>query len=476
MNVKQWVKFFVFILSNVIVGFPLAVASVNEDLNQYFNSLGYSSNITSPQSYHGQQAGYYTGGSVFLRSPTRDVQLVQLQLPSYRSGCSGIDIFTGGFSYINNDQMVALMQNIMNNAGSYAFTLALETASPALANVMKYWNDFASKVNQANINSCEMAESLVGGMWPKVRGAQQRVCQDIGSNTKGLFTDWAQAKQKCGTNEFSSTMDKARTDPRYKNLVFDNGNITWKAIKQNNLFGNDDELAQFFMSLSGTVIIYKDGAGDDAPVKFSPPLPSLMDKERNNLIKALLEGGDVTTYKCDTLDADGCLHPSNTGKTPISKDKAFGNRIKKILEGMVDKIIDDKPLSPEEIGLLQATSLPVYKMLNVQAAFAKDKTILDVVSYADAIATDILFQYLEQSLQIIRNNVSASQYSDAILAELRPNIDKELDQLREAQKTAYSRMAMSIQMIQQTQMIERMLAGDLSTDLANSLSWARGLK
>jgi hypothetical protein len=49
----------------------------------------------------------------------------------------------------------------MNNSATYAFTLAMETASPALANIMKYWNDFASKVNQANINSCEMAESLV---------------------------------------------------------------------------------------------------------------------------------------------------------------------------------------------------------------------------------------------------------------------------------------------------------------------------
>ncbi|HZW61159.1 MAG TPA: conjugal transfer protein TraH [Candidatus Babeliales bacterium] len=476
MSLKKYYLFISLIFS-VVLSMPIAHASVNDDLNSYFNSLGFSSNVTSPQAYHGQQAGYYTGGSVFMRSATRDVQLVQLELPSFRSGCSGIDLYTGGFSFINSDQIIPLMQNIMNNSASYAFTLAMETASPALANVMKYWNDFASKINQANINSCEMAESLVGGMWPRVRGAQQRVCQDIGSNSNGLFTDWAQAKQKCGTgNEFTNTMNKARNDPRYKNLVFDSGNITWKAIKQNNLFGSDDELAQFFMSLSGTVIIYKDGAGDDEPVKLSPPLPSLMDKDKNNLIKTLLEGGEVTTYKCDTLDVDGCLHPSKDGKILITKDKAFGNRIKNLLDDMVNKIIDDQPLTPEEIGLLQSTSLPIYKMLNVQAAFAKDKKIIDVSSYADAVATDILFQYLEQSLQIIRNNIAASQYSEAILAELKPNIDKELDQLRESQKTAYSRMAISIQLIQQTQVIERMLAGDLSTDLANSLSWARGLK
>jgi len=451
-------------------------ASVSEDLNNYFNSLGFSSNVTSPQAYHGQQAGFYTGGSVFARSAVRDVQLMQIELPSFRSGCSGIDIFTGGFSFINSDQIIPLMQNIMNNSASYAFTLAMETASPVLANVMKYWNDFASKVNQANINSCEMAESLVGGMWPKVRGAQQRVCQDIGSNTHGLFTDWAQAKQKCGNgDEFSKTMDKARTDPRYKNLVFDSGNITWKAIKQNNLFGSDDELAQFFMSLSGTVILYKNGTGDDASVTLSPPLPSLMDKDQNNLIKAILEGGDVTIYKCDTLDADGCLKPKE-GKLTILKENAFGNRIKLLLEDMVNKIISDEALTPEEIGLLQSTSLPIYKMLNVQAAFAKDKNILDIASYSEAVATDILFQYLEQSLIVIRNNVAATQYSEAILAELRPNIDKELDQLRESQKSAYSRMAISIQMIQQTQVIERMLAGDLSTDLSNSISWAKGLR
>jgi len=471
-----------FLFLAVFVTSLTAWAGVNEDMGHFFNSLGFSSNITSPQAYHGQQAGYFTGGSLFMRSPVRDVQLVQMpQFPSYRSGCSGIDIFTGAFSFIDHDQMIELLRNIMNNSASYAFTLAMETASPALANVMKYWNDFASKVNQANINSCEMAEGLVGSLWPRVRGAQQRVCQDIGSNTKGLFTDWAQAKQKCGSTDFSKTMEKARNDPRYQNLVFDSGNITWKAIKQNHLFDDDpkdknEELAQFFMSLSGTIIIYKDGTGDDAPVKIAPPLPSLMDKEKNNLIKKLLEGGTVNIYKCDTLDANGCLHPSDKGQITINKEKAFGVRVKKILDKMVDKIIADEPLDSKEIGLLQSTSLPIYKMLNVQVAFTKDRGILDVAKYADIIATDIIFQYLEQTMQIIKANLAVSEQPDAVLAILRPKIDDVIEQLRTAQIQAYSRMAMSIQMIQQTQVVERMLAGNLSTDLANSLSWAKGLK
>jgi conjugative transfer pilus assembly protein TraH len=453
-----------------------AYAGLNDDLDGYFKGLGFSSNVTSPQAYHGQQAGFYTGGSIFMRSASTDLQVVQVQLPSYRSGCSGIDLFAGGFSFVDSEKLTEMSQKVMNNAGSYAFTLALETATPALANVLSKIQGVANTINQANINSCQTAESLVGGMWPKTNEAQHQICQDIG-NSKNLFSDWAQAKQKCGMdNEFSNTMNKARNDPQYKNRVFDSGNITWKALKKNPLFSGDNELAEFMMSLSGTVIISKNGTGDDAPVTYNPPLPSLMDTNSNNLIKALLETGTVTIYRCDTFDEDGCLHPTPDGKININSDKAFGNRIKTLLEDMVNKIIDDKAITPEEIGLLQSTSLPIYKMLNVQVAFAKDKDFLQITNYAEAIATDILYQYLEQSLQVIRNSVAASQSPDEMLAKLQPNIDKELDFLRSEQKDAYTRMATSIQMIQNTQVIERMMAGELSTQLANNLSWAKGLQ
>lgn len=62
----------------------------------------------------------------------------------------------------------------------------------------------------------------------------------------------------------------------------------------------------------------------------------------------------------------------------------------KLITGLKNYIRKD-----EEIGLLNSTSLPVYKMLNVQATFQKDKSIMNVSAYADVIAMDILFQYLQ---------------------------------------------------------------------------------
>ncbi|EEG5674887.1 conjugal transfer protein TraH, partial [Salmonella enterica] len=44
-----------------------AQADVNGDLNGFFGSLGYSGNVSQAQAWQGQAAGYFSGGSVYLR-------------------------------------------------------------------------------------------------------------------------------------------------------------------------------------------------------------------------------------------------------------------------------------------------------------------------------------------------------------------------------------------------------------------------
>lgn len=70
-----------------------AQADVNGDLNGFFNNLGYSGNVTQAQAWQGQAAGYFSGGSVYLRNPVKNVQLVSMQLPSLNAGCGGTTFF-----------------------------------------------------------------------------------------------------------------------------------------------------------------------------------------------------------------------------------------------------------------------------------------------------------------------------------------------------------------------------------------------
>ena len=307
-------------------------ADINQDLNAYFNKLGFSSNVTGASAYHGQSAGFYSGGSVFTRNAVRDVQIIQMDLPSYRSGCGGIDLYAGGFSFIDSDKLVETLKDILNNAAAYSFTLAMETVTPEISNVMKYWYDVANIVNQANVNSCEAAEALVGGVWPKNRAAQARICEDVGMGTN-FYSDWAAARQGCGVRgKFTKSMNRGKQNPYYKNMVIDSGNIVWKATQQIGFLKSNTQLAELFMSLSGTVMLYKNGSGDNANIEHEQ-YPSIVDN--NDILTALLYGGKAKIYQCDTTDPDGCLHPKENVEITISKDDAFSARVAKILTNIV---------------------------------------------------------------------------------------------------------------------------------------------
>src|SRR3990167_2858952 len=66
-------------------------------LENAFQTLGTSTNVTGPgSSYNDQVGGFYTAGSVFSRNKVVNANLMSLQMPHYRSGCGGIDLFMGG--------------------------------------------------------------------------------------------------------------------------------------------------------------------------------------------------------------------------------------------------------------------------------------------------------------------------------------------------------------------------------------------
>lgn len=455
------------IFISIIPMVSFAGGNVSNDLQTYFNQLGFASNVTSPHAYHGQQAGYYTGGSVFVRNQVRDVTIAHMDAPTIRSGCGGIDIYTGGISIINADDFQNALKNIMNSGGSYAMTLALEEASPLIANVMKYWNQASQFINQSNLNSCETAEALVGGMWPQTRAAQQRVCEDVGTGT-GYFNNWAQARQGCGFgNKANDAMASGKNDPRYKDLVLDHGNLAWQAIQKNDFLKNNNELSYLFMSLSGTVIIKNNG-------KSIETVPSNATDKR--LMKALLYGGEAEVYYCaDNNEPTGCLELGRK-KITVSTHDAFQNRVKSMLDSMVAKIRGDIRLTDDEIGLLQSTQLPIYKMLNVQVAYNKLTSPVDVGGYADIIALDILFQYLEENLTIVKTSSMMLPYPPVQMDMFQRGMETALDAVRTARKSAYQEVTKTTMLIEQTQFIEKMLAGSLSAEMSGTVSWAKGMR
>ena len=94
-------------------------------MRDFWDRAGGGANVTRPQAITGQRAGYATMGSLYLRSSSRNAQLANLQLPSLNAGCGGIDIFTGAFSFLSAEELIALSKAIAANAAGFAFDLAL---------------------------------------------------------------------------------------------------------------------------------------------------------------------------------------------------------------------------------------------------------------------------------------------------------------------------------------------------------------
>ncbi|MCP5152454.1 MAG: conjugal transfer protein TraH [Chromatiales bacterium] len=377
----------------LVVASP-ARADIASDMAGFFDDMNLA-NVTRPGVYEGQSAGYFTGGGVYLRTPPRSYTLYSVQWPRFRAGCGGIDLFTGGFSFINASEFVDMLQSIGSAAASHAFLLALSTISPKIASVMEQVQTWAQRYGLNSINACEAGARLVGGALD-VFGKEKQAC--IMERT-GLHGDsWSEAERACTTGGLRRA---TQAGGRMRRLAFTEGNLAWRAMMRNGFFAADPALAEVMMNLSGTVVIRVIAPDDEDTETEHRVVPSiLVDSQGRRLVEALLEGGTVRVLGCTdpSPSEDGCTTLDADVPVTISADRALVPRVRALLDAMVTKISADQPLDDAERGLLSATALPVYKYLTVSAAFMGTTLRSDVAQYAALIARDILYTYLNDLL------------------------------------------------------------------------------
>lgn len=268
-----------------------AHAGIQEDLNSFFTGINLASNVTSPAAFESQAAGFFGAGSLYARGAVRQYQLVQLDLPFARAGCGGIDMHLGSLSFLSEQKLIDLGKAVMSNTGAYAVDVLLASTVPELKQVRDYLQQLQQLANQASLNSCQMAQNLVGGVYPKTAESQQKICKDQAAMGKeGLVSDYVKARNECANNGFRQVMDKAEVDPERKKQVVLNKNIVWSILKEKSFLGLDKELAEMVMSLTGTLIIDKDGRVTHVPSLAASP----------QFIQTLLTGGQgAKRWRCE---------------------------------------------------------------------------------------------------------------------------------------------------------------------------------
>ena len=307
-------------LLSVLIGMTMAAPSyssfLSDQTDKMFNET--LSNVTTPGAYETRQRGVLTGGQYTAHNRIRNVQLFSFSLPSISAGCGGIDIFAGSFSFINSDQLVALMRSIASNAVSYAFKVALETMSPTIKGVVDVLNDLAQKVNSSNINSCRIAQGFVN---------------DIASN----FVKEGQIKNKVSLKkmaddtwpDFSAIFNHHEPaietlDEEEKKQIYGNGNIMYHALRDSSAltaFGGKNDKAEIeqVMSVTGMVIVTakddtSESATDDNKVDSQTQPPSIKFAELLTADKK----DKLNYYKCKNDDCSEVATEQREGYEGLS--------------------------------------------------------------------------------------------------------------------------------------------------------------
>jgi len=421
---------------------------IGNDLEGFFHKMGASTNVTTPGAFQDQAGGYYSGGGVALRNRSKNAQLMTLQLPKMSAGCGGIDIFSGGFSFISSTELVNTLKAIGANAVSYGFMLAMKTMAPSVQSVMSELQNMASEVNRANINSCEMATTLVGGLWPKGDIASRHVCTSLGSSS-GALKDWAAARHSCGSGQSSSgIMNGKNSSEEYKNILVNEFNVAWEVLNKNSYLFKDREFAELCMTISGTIVAYKDVNGERQVKTF----PSKADQ--SDLIKGLFDGGEVEVYKCE--DGEKCLKVG--AKRVRIASSGLANQVRKTLHEITEKARADEEFTKEELAFLGGVKLPLFKFINVLSAYKHSD--LTLTEYTDIVSIDLIHHYIIEIIDVMlaeAANLRNVQVSDEEITSFIKQLHKAKTAIHNKRMAAYEEMSKTLMLIESTKIYERKL-------------------
>lgn len=368
---------------------------LNSEVNNMFNSLGAIGNYTAPGAFRGQTFNTYTGGSLFVRAPNKVYQLAAIQFPSAKAGCGGIDVFGGSFSHISAAEFKNMLRNITAALPGIAFQLALESVSPLLGGLTKWAKGLETWINNARINSCETAKAIVSTAAESTGFSSQESCADLAIEL-GMETDRDAARRRCATDR-TSILASARssTDAKVRNKAPFVGNLTWKALQRAGSYLDDSE-RELIMSIVGTVIFYAEDAARD-PESIPPTISSI-----SQLLygQATGTGTDVTQHllRCNNYtDCDAVTLNTSYTHTP------FTARVETMMRSIADKIATRTaiPNNSSEVGFVNQTTEPVYKMLSIGATIPGSGLSDSLIGqYRDVIAADYAYVFLERNLRV----------------------------------------------------------------------------
>ena len=338
---------------------------------------------TSPNYFGGQQRGYYSGGSFNARWPSTADYPVTVEMPRVKSGCGGIDVFMGGFSFMNTDYLVAKLQSILENAPAVAFDLALKTLCEQCSNTIKNFEALADNLNSMQIDECAAAKEVVGVVMDENGFHSSEVTREkLGTAIKeNKLTQGVSEMWDILTKEDQANNNVPRSGDVSNVTSGCNAEITSTFLAGGSLLENvgarmglPTDHINLIRGLVGDVAL--EGPANAYKISYEAPCPA------NN-------PGDIkafTTGDVYAKDSSG----SCSRITDANRD--LGQYVRDTLGSISDKIENKTALSPGEESFLEANPLSALPILKTAVGSGMKETA--VAGLADITANAYALQML----------------------------------------------------------------------------------
>lgn len=474
-----------------------ASANLQGEIDSWFDSSGYS-NSTSAGVYKSQIGGYYSGGSLSMRVPTRTVGgFMSYQEPKFSSGCGGLDLDMGGFNLVSKDEIVQQLRAIGQNAKSLAFSMAIKYISSLLGSTMDTIKGFANELNFNQMSSCEAAQNMLGAFGleeEKFNNAGKEHCIKMTMSVTGATRD--EALTKC-TRGAGGRLPAGDPNP----FNFLKGNLAWYSMMQVPWLRTDLDTAELLMGITGTFIVITERTGTNEetfdPLYFPPAVTKencAGDDCTDLTLEALLDymvfgttsggfAGPIELIKCapgtKTADPTGCDVLADSGQPQPIDAALVGNGIKQKLvtriKGIYDKVYDpNATLSADEKALIETVAAPIYRYILASAsAFRTTEPEKDkfLNMYIDAMAKDIVATNLAKVMEELKKNStqeSLNVLGDSSKEGYMGSVDAVAKALKGVRNKQLDTMGYVIDLQHEGQKYERVIIGRLSPGTLSS--------
>lgn len=408
----------------IFISLSLSQGFAETPLDRMFKSLGSDVNLSTPGAFQDQAAGYYTGGGLYMRNKREGFNLFQFSPPRFGASCNAMDMYFGSFSFMKGEQLIRVGRSLLTQAPIHAFKLAMKTMVPQIANSLSEELAALQKMSALSLESCQMTEQLFAAALPKGSAFQAAACEDV---KRQGGEDWFGAREKCKKpQDVQNAVEERRKID--KDLMAGEYNLVWHALQKMEGMSENKALAEFIMSVCGTLISKKEG--DRYRIQ------TIQGKgDTKGFLTAHLKGGTTEVLTC--ADKEKCLNPTWTKTTIEDKDHekegsmTMRAKVQKKTIEIKNKYLNKGKLSAADLMFLNDTvKLPIYRYIQVSAATGSEFLLSDALEY---IAISILLnQFNKMSARVLEaiESLQAVQLEDAQIEKFKKNLQRTRSRLQ----------------------------------------------